>query len=345
MEIITFNPKRSHCSSAKWKKLHSIIAVDEFSPVIPFCSDVTGKHMKLGGIENVSDHSCVLFIEGTEMRYHLFRNDILLCVLTEDQEFVRAINRVQFRDDKFVILDSNNMNIVYDDCFRFYRNGTLEFALKDNETISFRLSDQGNPFVFAGHGVAIDSDGYLKTSDDNSHRYHKWNKNDFVEPYPREKQYIFAMYKGRAGITLDRKVVYDGEYITGIADPVVDISLSWAGIWALTTKGKIYLANVKECFDAVLIAEHATAISDSVFEEYFIFSDRKGYFHIFDCGRCFLESGEDKTYLRSRYGDEKMYMPTELHSGKGRISELCVHGMQVAFRSLNGQTNILRIPV
>ena len=343
MKTMSFDSKTSLCPSVTGKYSYSTISVDEFSPVIPFCCDVTGKHMKLGSIENVSDHSCVLFIEGTEMRYHLFKNDCLLCVLTEDQEFVRAIGRVQFRDDEFIILDNNNMHIVYDGCFRFYRNGTLEIALKGGETISFRLSDQGNPFVFASHGVAIDSEGYLKTLDDTFHRYHKWHRNGFVEPYPKEEQYIFSMYKGRAGITLDRKVVYDGEFITGIADPVVDISLSWAGIWALTTKGQIYLADVKECFEAVLIAENATAISDSIYEQYFIFADREGYFHIFDCSQCFLESGERKTYLRSRDGEEKKYIPKKLRSGKGRISELCVHGGKVAFRSLNGENNILRI--
>ena len=322
-------------------RAYTAIHVDEFSPVIPFCRDVTGQRMKLGCIENFSNLDCVLFIVGTQLRYHLHENERLLCILSEDDAFVQAIARVQYREGDFVFLDGDNMHILYDGSFRFYRNGTLEFELKNDETFFFHLSDRGNPFVFADHGVAVDADGYLKTPDDSSHRYNKWNSHYYTEPFPEEKQYIFAMYKGRAGITLDRKVVYEDEYIHGIPDPVVAISLSWAGLWALTTKGQIYLTDVENNLEAVLVAENAAAISSSVYERNFVYADTEGDLHVYNCSDFCLKTEGDQTYLCPYYEKKKEYVPKVFHPGRGRISEICVHEGEAAFLCLHGGSSII----
>lgn len=316
------------------------IHVSGFSPAIPFCRDLTGKRMKLGCLENVDNQDCILFVEGTEIRYNLHKNERFVCLLSTDDEFVMAVNRIQYRDG-FVFLDSDSMHIIYDGIFRFYRNGMLEFELKDDQKFFFHLSDRGNPFVFADHGLVIDSEGYLKTPDDSYHRYNKWNTHYYTEPFPDEKQYIFALDKGRAGITFDRKVVYEEDYIRGIPDPVVAISLSFAGLWALTTKGQVYLADVKNSLEAVLTAQNAVAISSHCYERYFVFADTKGDLHVYNCSDFCLKAENDRTYLCQYYENGKEYVPKKLHPGRGRISEICVHEGEAAFRCLHGGIDMI----
>lgn len=341
MEHTSDISQKTLCVSAQNGRAYTTIHVDGFSPVIPFASNV--KHMKMGCIENVSNQDCVLFIEDTEMRYNLHKNERLLCILSEDDAFVLAIARIQCRDGDFVFLDSDSMHIIYDGIFRFYRNGTLEFELKNDEKFFFHLSDRGNPFVFADHDVAIDTDGYLKTPDDSFHRYNKWNSHYYKELFPEEKQYIFAMYKGRAGITLDRKVVYEEEYILGIPDPAVAISLSWAGLWVLTTKGQIYLIDVENNLEAVLVAENAASISSSAYERNFVYADTKGDLYVYNCSDFRLKAEGDRTNLCPYYEKKKEYVPKVLHPGRGRISELCVHEGEVAFRCLHGGHDTIRL--
>lgn len=343
MEHTTTISHGSMAAPVRQRQPFVTIHVNDFSPVIPFCQDVTGLRMKLGCIENVNNQDCVLFIEGTEMRYNLHENERLLCILSEDDTFIQAVARVQYRDDDFVFLDSGSMHIIYDGVFRFYRNGTLEFELKNGEKFFFHLSDRGNPFVFASHGVALDAEGYLKTPDDSFHRYNKWNSHYYTEPFPVEKQYIFSMYKGRAGITLDRKVVYEEEYIQGIPDPVVAISLSWAGLWALTSKGQVYLADVDNNPEAVLIAENATTISSNAYERNFVYADRSGDLHVYNCSDFRLKTENDHTYLCSYYEKKKAYVPKILRPGRGRIIEICVHEGEAAFRCLHGGRDIIRL--
>ena len=343
MEYLSVRYQEPCPVSAEKRRAYTTIHVDKFSPWIPFCRDVTGKRMKLGCIENVSNQDCVLFIEGTEMRYNLHENERLLCILSEDDAFIQAVARVQYRGDEFVFLDSDSMHIIYDGIFRFYRNGTLEFELKSDEKFFFHLSDRGNPFVFADHDVAIDTEGYLKTPDDRFHRYNKWNSHYYTEPFPVEKQYIFAMYKGRAGITLDRKVVYEEDYLQGIPDPAVAIALSWAGLWVLTAKGQIYLADVEHSLEAVLIAENAVAISSHCYERYFVFADTNGDLYVYNCGNFRLEAEDARACLCLANDKEEEYVPKVLHPGRGRISEICVYEEELAFRCLHGGRGVIRL--
>lgn len=340
MESTATIPQESLASPAIHRHPFVTIHVSGFSPVIPFCRDVTGRRMKLGCIENISNQDCVLFIDGTELRYNLRRNERIMCILSEDDAFVQAVARVQYRDG-FVFLDSDSMHILYDGIFRFYRSGMLELELKNGEKFFFHLSDRGNPFVFADHGVAIDEEGYLKTPDDSYHRYNKWNMHYYSEPFPDEKQYIFALEKGRAGITLDRKAVYEEEYIRGIPDPVVALSLSYAGLWALTTKGQVYLADVENSLEAVLIAEHIVAISPNAYERYFVCANTEGNLHVYNCSDFRLKKENNRTYLCPYYGRGKEYLPKTLRPGRGRISEICVHEGEAAFRCLHGGTSVI----
>lgn len=319
----------------------TVIPVDEFSPVVPFCQDVSEKTMKLGHIENINGHDCVVFLNGTVLRDNLRANDLLLCVLSEDNEVVRVVARVQYRNNEFVFLDSDNMHITYDEIFRFYRNGTLELTLKNDETFCLRYSDRGNPFVYASHGVAIDEKGYLQTTDDTFHRYNRWNTNYFVEPYPEEKKYLFAVCRGRAGITLARKAVYEDQYLTGIPDPVVDIALNSAGLWALTTKGQVYLADVEKSLEAVCVAEDAVAISNECYEQHFVYTDTVGNAYVYDCYAFRLKSDGEKKFLQAH--NRKEYAPKVFPLGRGRLSELCVHEGELAFRCLFGGRGIVSL--
>jgi len=84
MEHTATIPQESPSTHVRRRQSFVTIHVTGFSPVIPFCRDVTGQRMKLGCIENLNHQDCVLFIDGTEMRYNLHKNERLLCILAED---------------------------------------------------------------------------------------------------------------------------------------------------------------------------------------------------------------------------------------------------------------------
>ena len=323
---------------------YKVIAVREGDQEVPFAGNAAS--LKMGCIENLSDHDIDVYVKdrgGTVVQLRLSPNDRIPCVLSESDAFARAVDFIQIREDTLTFLSSDNLYLLYDGDFRFYRDGRMEVE-GPHGMFRFGLSDYGNPYVYANHGAVIDTEGNVKAKEDSRKN---WSRMTLLERCPQEHQYLYAMNanKERAGITFDRKAVYQGAYINGIDAPVMDISLCSTGLWVLTVKGQIYLVDVEKNLDAVLIAEGAVAISSGVYQRFFAFADASGDLHVYNCYHLKLITEEDGTYLAAEYERDKVkkYTPNVIHPNRGRISELCIHNEEVAVRYINGGRDILNL--
>ena len=323
------------------------IPVDPEHQELPFCNDLAGQHMRCAVMENTEAAPCTVHIEGTNQFYPLEGFERLPCVISEDVRVVHAQKRVQIRDKKLTFLNSS-MPVFYDGHFRFYRNGVMEVPGKHGR-FTIRFSDQGFPFVYARDGAAIDCVGNVKTMDDMTQPFQDC-RFTHQDPCPQKQQYLLAIYEEgigaptKAGITTDRKVFYQGNCITGIPDPVVDITITGTGLWILTSRGELYLTHTDHKGDAFLVAKDVIAISSGSDSQYFVFADQAGDLHVYDGYYCRLRVEENRSYLEDRNSSQhKEYQPRILHPGRGRICEICVLDKCAAFLCVSGSHGTIRL--
>lgn len=259
------------------------IYVDSPAYSIPLCRDVTGKEMKLACIQSIGPEDTVIYVEGTPLRYGILKNRPRHCVVAANQktgemEWVVMFPSILCSEDETYTLetaDSKPLDVLYDGAFQFTRDGFVNL-----NGYRMKYSNHGNPYVFANHGVAVDSQGYLLARDyleDNFYR--PWINYDQV---PQDPPFIFAMDGGVLGLTQDRRIWYLGKYVSGIPDPVIDITWNFFGFFGLTCAGEVYFIHKNDKdLHAERIAQGATAISATYQSHYFAFSDEQANLHIY----------------------------------------------------------------
>lgn len=256
-----------------------LIYVNSPTHAIPLCRDVTGKEMKMACIYNIGPCGAMIYVEGTPLRYRLPQGECRHCVVTEGGELVAMHLALYAWEDGIQMLDldgSNPKNVIYNGEFQLTRDGFVNLS-----EYRIKYSNHGNPFVYARDDVAVDAQGYLWARgylEDNFYR--PWTEEDQV---PRDPRFIFAMRGGELGLTQDRRVWYKGRFVSGIADPVVDIGQNFFGVFCLTCSGDVYFVKTNDkSLQAALLARGATAIANSYQSHYFVFGDEQAKLHVYE---------------------------------------------------------------